>query len=81
MKIDLSVCLAKLLGLLTPLLGKCRVSLILFRRRDMFKLKTHDLLKVYEKAIELNLEKDFIEILEVELQRRGATDLSKTWVK
>ncbi|WP_332695631.1 sporulation histidine kinase inhibitor Sda [Halalkalibacter lacteus] len=47
----------------------------------MFKLKTHDLLKVYEKAIELNLEKDFIEILEVELQRRGATDLSKTWVK
>ncbi|WP_227937659.1 sporulation histidine kinase inhibitor Sda [Alkalihalobacillus deserti] len=41
----------------------------------MIKLKTQDLLKVYEKAIEMNLERDFIEILELELHRRGVINL------
>jgi hypothetical protein len=48
-----------------------------FRRRDMIKLKTQDLLKVYKKAFEMNLERDFIEILESELLRRGVINLSE----
>ena len=33
----------------------------------MFHIKTYLLLEVYEKAIEMNLDRDFIEILEFEL--------------
>ncbi|MFC0470632.1 sporulation histidine kinase inhibitor Sda [Halalkalibacter kiskunsagensis] len=36
------------------------------------QIMTHDLLEVYEKAIEMNLERDFIEIVESELVKRGA---------
>jgi len=38
-------------------------------------LSDFDLLEVYEKAVKMNLEKDFTDLLLMEIDRRGIRDL------
>ncbi|WP_209125454.1 sporulation histidine kinase inhibitor Sda [Alkalihalobacillus sp. BA299] len=44
----------------------------------LVKLSYDDLLEAYNKAIACNLPKDFIQLLEHELERREATETSET---
>lgn len=40
----------------------------------MYKIKTYDLLEIYSKATKLKLDNKFIDILEIELIRRGLSE-------
>ena len=56
--------------------------MIIFKKVNEMKglgiLSDFDLVEVYEKAIAMNLEEDFTEILLIEIDRRGISNLEAT---